>query len=113
MSPVIHRNAALEMTREARSYDLLLRFSYLQVLDILTTIAFLSHGILEANPLVQFSMNAMGSQAAGLVAVKLCALGLGVYCHFTDRVWLLRRATWFFSGLVVWNLIALILGSVK
>lgn len=106
MSPAIARP-------EVDSYDLLLRFGYLQVLDVLTTLAFLAHGVPEGNPLVQFLMVNAGSPLAGLVAVKVPAVLLGLFCQFTGRFRLLRRANVLFAGLVVWNLIALILSSVR
>ena len=37
--------------------QLLLHYSYLQVLDFLTTIAFLVNGVKEANPLVRLALN--------------------------------------------------------
>jgi hypothetical protein len=105
MSPAIGRNT--------QTYDLLLRYGYLQILDVLTTLAFLAHGVAEGNPVVQFLMTNAGSPLAGLAAVKVLAMLLGVYCQFTGRFNLLRRANVLFAGLVVWNLVALILSSVK
>lgn len=98
---------------QSHSFDLLLRYGYLQVLDVLTTLAFLAHGVAEGNPFVQFMMKNAGNPVAGLVAVKALALLLGAYCQFTSRFRLLRLANLLFSGLVIWNLIALILSSVK
>lgn len=109
MSPAIGR----PVQSQAQSFDLLLRYAYLQVLDVLTTLAFLAHGVAEGNPFVEFLMVNAGSPLAGLVAVKVLALLLGLFCQFTGRFRLLRRANVLFSGLVVWNLIALILSSVK
>ena len=105
MSPAISRNV--------QTYDLLLRYSYLQILDVLTTLAFLAHGVAEGNPVVQFLMTSSGSPVAGLVAVKVLAILLGIFCQVTSRFNLLRRANIMFAGLVVWNLLALILSSVK
>ena len=36
--------------------QLLLQYSYLQMLDLLTTVAFLLHGIHEGNPLVRLAL---------------------------------------------------------
>ena len=99
--------------RNIQSYDLLLRYAYLQTLDLLTTLAFLAHGVAEGNPVVQFLMTSSGSPVAGLVAVKVLALLLGIFCQATARFTLLRRVNVLFAGLVVWNLVALILSSVK
>lgn len=105
MSPAIGRSA--------QNYDLLLRFGYLQVLDVLSTLAFLANGVAEANPFVQFLMNSAGHPLAGLLAVKVLAILIGLYCQFRGRFRALRRANVFFAGLVVWNLFALILWSVR
>ena len=99
--------------RQVQSYDLLLRYAYLQILDVLTTLAFLAHGVEEGNPVVQFLMTSAGGPLAGLVAVKVLAMTLGLFCQYAGRFRLLRRANMLFAGLVVWNLLALILSSVK
>ncbi|MBI4891449.1 MAG: hypothetical protein HY821_12555 [Acidobacteria bacterium] len=85
-------------------------FSYLQVLDVLTTLAFLLAGVQEANPLVRWSMLAFGTPLQGLVAVKMGALLLALLCWWRGRYALLRKANVFFSFLVAWNLFCLILG---
>jgi hypothetical protein len=36
--------------------QLLLQYAYLQVLDFMTTVAFMLHGIKEANPLVRMAL---------------------------------------------------------
>lgn len=85
-------------------------YAYLQVLDVMTTLSFLLAGVQEANPLVRYAMMAAGSPLGGLVAVKLAALLLGLYCWSSGRVRLLQRANVFFAGLVAWNLCCLIVG---
>jgi hypothetical protein len=87
-----------------------LTYAYLQVLDVMTTMAFLLAGVQEANPLVRYAMHALGSPLAGLVAVKLAALLLGLYCWGSGRIRLLQRANAFFAVLVAWNLSCLVLG---
>jgi hypothetical protein len=91
--------------------QLILQFSYLQVLDFLTTIAFLLNGVQEANPLVKTAITVSSSPIAGLLAVKLLALGLGYYCWRVGKHALLSRINLLFAALVAWNLIALILRS--
>jgi hypothetical protein len=86
----------------------LAQFSYLQLLDVLTTLAFLTSGGHEANPLVRLAMMAARSPLAGLVAIKLCAVATAVYCTRTARVRTLRRINLLFAALVVWNLVALL-----
>lgn len=96
---------ARELTR------LLVQFSYLQVLDFLTTIAFLVNGIREANPLVRWAVELSPNPIGGLVAIKLLAILLGVYCWRMGRERLLSKINLVFATLVAWNLIALILGT--
>ncbi len=92
--------------------SLLLQYSYLQVLDLMTTIAFLLHGIQEANPLVRFALNYAPNPVSGLLLVKILAIGLGVYCWRCGREKLLTRINILFALLVAWNLAALIAGSI-
>ena len=89
----------------------LLNYSYLQVLDFLTTIAFLANGVKEANPLVNFALKMGPSPISGLVAVKVLAVLLGIYCWRLGRQRLLSRMNIMFAILVAWNLIALIVGT--
>ena len=88
----------------------LVQFAYLQGLDILTTLAFLMAGVQEGNPLVRTAMRLAGSPVLGLMAVKVGALLLGLFCWWRGRLTLLQRANLFFAGLVAWNLFCLILG---
>jgi hypothetical protein len=88
--------------------QLLLQFSYLQVLDFLTTIAFLLNGVQEANPIVKTAIAVSASPLAGLLAVKLIALMLGWYCWRLGKNVVLARTNMVFAALVAWNLIALI-----
>lgn len=88
----------------------LVQFTYLQVLDILTTLAFLLAGVQEGNPLVRAVMGLAPSPLVGLVAVKLSAMLMGLFCWRQGRLKLLQRANLFFAGLVAWNLVCLILG---
>jgi len=87
------------------------QFLYLQVLDILTTVAFLLNGVREANPVVRFALEAAPSPFLGLLVVKLVAVALAIYCVRRARLRLLARVNWFFAALVAWNLFVLILSS--
>jgi len=89
----------------------LMHFSYLQILDLLTTVAFLVNGIKEANPLVRLALKFGPSPFGGLILVKLFAIGLGVYCWRMGRQRLLSRINFYFALLITWNLVALILGA--
>jgi hypothetical protein len=91
---------------------MLLNYSYLQVLDFLTTIAFLVNGVKEANPLVRFALTMSPSPISALLAVKIAAVLLGLYCWRMGRQRLLGRINILFAVIIAWNLIALIMGSV-
>ncbi len=88
--------------------NLVIQFSYLQLLDVLTTLAFLAGGTREANPLVRFALGIAPTPLSGLLAVKVLAIGLALYCWRTSRTRLLTLANLFFAFLVTWNLIAVL-----
>lgn len=85
------------------------QFAYLQALDLLSTIAFLLHGVGEANPLVRFSMKLAPNPVGGLLIVKFAGLLLAVYCLQAGRERLLSRINFFYAGLIAWNLLCLVL----
>ncbi len=87
---------------------LLVQFSYLQVLDFLTTLAFLSVGVEEANPFVNFMFRVSGHPLQALMLVKTIAILIGVYCWRAGRHSVLLRANQLFAALVVWNIVALL-----
>ena len=91
---------------------LLLQYSYLQFLDLLTTVAFLLQGVREGNPLVRLAIEYAPHPLGGLLAVKVLAIGLGVYCWKMGKLRLLSRINLLFALVVAWNLTALIVGSV-
>ncbi len=90
----------------------MLQYSYLQVLDFLTTIAFLLQGVQEGNPLVRMALKYAPNPVGGLLAVKLLAVGLGLYCWKVGKQRLLTRMNVMFAVVVAWNLGALIVGSI-
>lgn len=91
--------------------QLLLQYSYLQMLDFMTTVAFLVHGVHEGNPLVRAALEYAPNPLGGLLAVKVLAVGLGIYCWKGGRMRLLSRINILFAVVVAWNLAALIVGS--
>ena len=91
---------------------LLVQFAYLQLLDLMTTIAFLVNGVEEANPFVHFVMYRSPNPIGGLVALKVFALVLGVYCWRRGRSRVLSGMNVLFAIVVAWNLAALIVRSV-
>jgi hypothetical protein len=86
---------------------LLAQYSFLQVLDLVTTLIFLSAGVQEGNPLVVQAIRWAQHPFGGLLVVKLLALAIGVYCWRRGRHNLLRRANWLFAALVTWNVVAI------
>ena len=97
--------------RESPLTPSLILFSYFQLLDILTTIGFIMHGVPEANPIVRFALTMAPTPLVGLILVKVAAMGLGVYCWRLGRRKLLGRMNVLFGALISWNMVALILGS--
>ena len=91
----------------------LTHFWYLQVLDLLSTLAFVTYGVSEANPLVVFAMTATQSPFMGLALIKGLGIALGYYCWRGGRLALLSRANFGFSLLIAWNLLALIIAGQK
>ncbi len=92
---------------------LLWQYSYLQVLDFLTTIAFLVNGVKEGNPLVRLALNLGPNPLESLLIIKLLAVLLGIYCWRMGRRQVLARINLLFALLIAWNLVALILRSVS
>src|ERR1700722_14513563 len=93
--------------------QLLWQYFYLQVLDFLTTIAFLVNGVREGNPLVRLALGVGSNPIGSLLAVKFLAFLLGFYCWRSGKRQLLSRINLLFAVLIAWNLVALILSSVR
>jgi hypothetical protein len=89
---------------------LMLQYCYLQALDFLTTLAFLMSGVKEGNPLVRAALNLGSTPVSGLLFVKVAAVMLGIWCWRLGRHRLLGRVNVLFAALIVWNLVALVLG---
>lgn len=92
---------------------ILFQYSYLQMLDFLTTIAFLMNGVQEGNPLVRWALVAAPSPFLGLLFVKLAALGLGLYCWQSRKLQLLSKINLGFAVLIAWNLLSLIVKAAQ
>jgi hypothetical protein len=93
--------------------QLLLQYSYLQVLDFLTTVAFMINGVREGNPLVRLAVQYAPHPLGGLLIVKAVAVGLGLFCWVRGRERLLTRINLLFALLVAWNLAALIIATAQ
>ncbi len=90
----------------------MIQYSYLQVLDFMTTVAFILQGVQEGNPLVRLALKYSPNPLGGLLLVKLLAIALGIYCWKVGKHRLLTRMNVMFAIVVAWNLGALIMGSV-
>ncbi len=95
---------------QARPMKPFVDFAYLQILDVLTTLAFLIQGVAEANPLVVAAIKVAGP-IGGLVLIKGAALTLALVCFMQSRHKLMHRVNIFFAFIVAMNLVALILSS--
>lgn len=87
------------------------QFAYLQALDLLSTAAFLSHGVGEANPVVRWSMSIAPNPVSGLLGVKLLALLFAIYCIKSQRDLLLAKVNIFYAVLIVWNMACLVMAN--
>ena len=81
-------------------------FIYLQLLDVLTTLVGFKLGVAEASPFIRVLMHA--GPAVGVLVSKLLALGIGAICIYTGKYRLIRWITYWYSGLVVWNLMVVL-----
>jgi hypothetical protein len=81
-------------------------FIYLQLLDLLTTLVGFKLGAGEASPFIRMLMHV--GPAFGVLASKFVALTLGGFCVYKRKQHLIRWATYWYSGLVVWNLIVML-----
>lgn len=77
-------------------------FIYLQLLDLLTTLVGFKLGAAEASPFIRMLMHT--GPAMGVLVSKLLALALGGLCVYKRKYHLIRWATYWYAGLVVWNL---------
>ena len=81
-------------------------FIYLQLLDLLTTLVGFRLGAVEVSPFIRMLMHT--GPAVGVTISKLFALALGGVCVAAKRGNLLRWASYWYAGLVVWNLMVLL-----
>jgi hypothetical protein len=90
---------------------LLTDFVYLQLLDILTTLAFLMQGVAEGNPIVRWVLSQGENPIQSLILMKALAVALAVFCVVKARHRVLRIANAFFAVLVAYNLVCIILAA--
>ena len=81
-------------------------FVYLQLLDLLTTLVGFRIGAAEASPFIRALMQA--GPVAGVILSKVLALALGGFCIYRKKLWVLRLVTYWYSVLIVWNLMIIL-----
>ena len=81
-------------------------FIYLQLLDLLATLVGFKLGAREASPFIRLLMHA--GPAAGVMASKALSLFLGAYCVYYKKTHLIRWISYWYGGLVVWNLMVML-----
>ena len=81
-------------------------FAVLQLLDLLTTLIVFHLGGHEVNPLVQFFL--VFGPIGGILLVKALVLALGFACWRCDRLGVVRKASWLYAAIVVWNTVAIL-----
>jgi hypothetical protein len=84
-------------------------FVYLQLLDLLTTLLGFRLGAAEASPFVRLMMHAGPLNA--VIASKMLALGIGVLCIYTNKSHVIRWISYWYGGLVIWNLMVILAAS--
>ncbi len=85
-------------------------FTYLQVLDFMTTLIGIKVGLGEASPFVRLLMHL--DPAVGLALAKLAAFLLCGLCFWLNKRHLVRWINYWYAALVVWNMV-LICGVLK
>lgn len=85
---------------------ILVVFICLQVMDTLTTLLFLHHGVAEANPLIRAALTGPAQPGVALVLAKLFAIALATFAWRSGRTGLLWKVNLLFALCVVWNLLA-------
>lgn len=81
-------------------------FVYLQLLDFLTTLVGLKLGAKEMSPFIVMLMRA--GPGTGIALSKVLALALGGVCVYLKKDHLIRWVTYWYGGLVVWNLMVML-----
>jgi hypothetical protein len=85
-------------------------FIYLQLLDLLTTLVGFRVGAAEASPFIRMLMHV--GPAAGVVISKVLALGIGGLCVAVNKHHLIRWISYWYGGLIVWNLMIMLVAPV-
>jgi hypothetical protein len=85
------------------------QFVGLQVLDVLTTLLFLQHGVIEGNPLMRTVLAVSVHPAVGLALAKAVAIAVALMAWRLGRCRILRKINFLYAACVAWNLLVLAL----
>jgi hypothetical protein len=85
---------------------MLFAFICLQVMDTLTTLLFLHHGVAEANPLIRAALAGSAQPGVVLLLFKALAIALATFAWRSGRKGLLRKMNLLFLLCVAWNVVA-------
>jgi Domain of unknown function (DUF5658) len=90
------------LTRTGTARMLLEVFVYLQVLDVMSTLAGFNLGNTEASPFIRVLV--LWGPVTGLLCSKLFAAGCVSLCIWLRRWEVIRWINYWYAALVVWNL---------
>jgi hypothetical protein len=99
--PPVFRVRSLQQT----TMTSFLIFLLLQFCDGITTLAFLRHGVAEANPLIRLVLGVSATPLIALLVVKAAGCAIAWLAWRASRLRLLRRINCFFAACVAWNLL--------
>lgn len=77
-------------------------FFYLQLLDVLTTLAGFRLGFSEASPFIHLLMRF--GVLEGLLGSKMVAIAIGAFCVWRRRYRVIGIINYWYAALVIWNL---------
>ncbi len=86
---------------------LILAFIGLQILDTMTTLLFLRHGVAEGNPLIRAMLSLSGNPLMALSLPKVAGSAVALFCWCGGRRRVLARVNLFYALVVAWNVIAI------
>jgi hypothetical protein len=86
-------------------------FIYLQLLDLLTTLVGFRMGAAEASPFIRMLMHV--GPATGVVISKVLALAIGGLCVAVNKPHLIRWISYWYGGLIVWNLMIMLVAPMS
>jgi len=84
-------------------------FLYLQVLDFFTTLIGFKLGLAEASPFIRVLLQC--GPIVALLLSKAAALVLAGACILLHKHHLIRWVTYWYAGLIAWNLCTILAGA--